>query len=120
MDQSIVNIDKTTLKIFYLKNNTCNFGESLHIFATMKQQTAVEWLLNVIEPSLTAEQKIFLSKVFEKAKEMEKEHIIDVYINGMYKGQEIYFGEDKIRLDVNALYYSIEISEQYYKETFEQ
>jgi hypothetical protein len=38
-----------------------------------KQQTAVEWLLVFIEPSLTAQQKEFFSIVIEKAKEMEKQ-----------------------------------------------
>jgi hypothetical protein len=45
-------------------------------------QTAVNWLLAFIEPSLTSEQKHFFSKVIEQAKEMEKEQIDDAYNRG--------------------------------------
>jgi len=37
-----VNSDKTTVKIFSEKNNTCKFGESLYIFASMKDVVKLE------------------------------------------------------------------------------
>jgi hypothetical protein len=43
----------------------------------MAQQTAVNWLLGFIEPSLTSEQKHFFSKVIEQAKAMEKKQSHD-------------------------------------------
>ena len=63
----------------------------------MKQQTAVEYLVDQLLPkALTAEQYYHI----EQAKEMEKEQIIDVWDNGC---------EDDGIID-NA--------EQYYNETF--
>ena len=81
----------------------------------MKNQTAVQWLMEVL-PS--ADRKLTIAEAVEKAKEMEKQQIIDSYINGMHKGQELYFGEHKIKLDVNSLSYSCEIVDQYYKKTY--
>ena len=43
----------------------------------MAKQTAVEWLLKYIEPSLTAEQTQFFSIVIPQSKEMEKQQMID-------------------------------------------
>ena len=48
----------------------------------MPQQTAVEWLLGFIEPSLTAEQKHFFSTVIEQAKAMEKKKMEDAWEDG--------------------------------------
>jgi hypothetical protein len=52
-----------------------------------KQQTAVEWLLSFIEPSLTSEQKHFFSLVIEQAKEMQKEQIKSAYNKGYQDGE---------------------------------
>ena len=58
-----------------------------------KKQTAVEWLLTQINING------FQPKHIEQAKAMEKEQIIDAFINGEHS-----LGED---------------AEQYYKETYE-
>jgi len=93
----------------------------------LKQQTAVEWYAekSVILTDNLLNNRITFKEWFTEqaniqgqAKEMEKQQMIDNYINGMYKGQELYFGEHKIKLDVNSLPYSCEIAEQYYNETF--
>ena len=52
------------------------------------EQTAVNWLLRFIEPSLTSEQKHFFSKVIEQAKAMEKEQIEEAYVDGFLDGGE--------------------------------
>ncbi len=41
------------------------------------KQTAVEWLVTHINLGLTYEQEVIFEGLFEKAKEMEKEQIID-------------------------------------------
>jgi hypothetical protein len=48
------------------------------------KQTAVEWLLGFIEPSLTSEQKHFFSKVIEQAKAMEKDQIRMAFTDGKW------------------------------------
>jgi hypothetical protein len=58
-----------------------------------------------------------IQKLVDKAKEMEKEQRVDDYVNGMNKGQEIYFNH-QIRLDVNSINYSTTIAENYYNETY--
>ena len=72
----------------------------------MKQQTAVEWLLNEFQEAhkdFGGLDLQWLNK-FEKAKEMEKEQITDAYIEGGRKGFN-FFGDDY---------------EQYYNETYTQ
>ena len=65
-------------------------------------QTAVNFLLKYIEPSLTDEQKHFFSIVIEQAKEMEKQQ--------MHKCASFWRGkENKIE---------IPIFDQYYNETY--
>ena len=59
----------------------------------MSKQTAVEWMLGFIEPSLTLEQKHFFSKVIEQAKAMEREQIIDAYNNGDLRSADLYYNE---------------------------
>ena len=43
----------------------------------MKQQTAVEWLLNAIETKNGKEFSSYYTEFIEQAKEMEKQQIID-------------------------------------------
>jgi len=43
----------------------------------MKQQTAVEWLLNVIETKNGKEFSSYYTEFIEQAKEMEKEQIVN-------------------------------------------
>lgn len=72
----------------------------------MKQQTAVEWLLNEFQEAhkdFGGLDLQWLNK-FEKAKEMEKEQITDAYIEGGRKGFN-FFGDDY---------------KQYYNETYTQ
>ncbi len=56
--------------------------------------------------------------LYKQALQMEREQLADFYINGMYKGQEVYFNEPNIKLDVNSLDYCIEQSENCYTQTF--
>jgi hypothetical protein len=70
----------------------------------MEKQTAVEFLEKSI--ALLVE-RCDLQKVFEEAKEMEKQQIIDAYRSGVYDG-----GENVSQYNMNA--------EQYYNETFKQ
>jgi hypothetical protein len=60
----------------------------------MKQQTAVEWLMNEI---YRMNRKVSIFDLIEQAKEMEKQQIIDAY---------------------ETSHISMMTSEQYYKETF--
>lgn len=80
-----------------------------------KKQTAVQWLIEQFE-----NQGFFYDLDIEAAKRMEREQLADFYINGMHKGQEIYFNEPNIKLDVNSLDYCIEQSEKCYTQTFNQ
>ena len=66
------------------------------------QQTAVEWLLEQLEPNILWTEKA--KKLAEQAKEMEEEQIKDAYLQGQYDG-------DTMR-DSDA--------EQYYNETFKK
>jgi len=77
-----------------------------------KQQTAVEWLLSFIEPSLTSEQKHFFSLVIERANQMHKEQIKAAYNKG-YQDGEIDSLDAK---DGDVEFF--EDAEQYYNETF--
>lgn len=77
----------------------------------MKQQTAVEWLMEQISydngygERLNSYIETFdLSEFFKKAKEIEKEQITDAYLEGGRKGFN-FFGDD---------------FEKYYEETFTQ
>jgi hypothetical protein len=69
----------------------------------MAQQTAVNWLLGFIEPSLTSEQKHFFSKVIEQAIAMEKEQ--------MHKCASFWRGKEN---EIEKPMFDI-----YYKETYE-
>jgi len=88
----------------------------------MKTQTAVDVLSSFLKthcnPSVCDIEWSDLETAIREAKAMEKEQSKNDYVNGMYKGQEVYFGECVIRLDVNHLPYCEEVAEKYYNETF--
>jgi len=65
-----------------------------------KKQTAVEWLVDILELSNPSKQ---YQAEIQQAKEMEKQQIIDAYWDG---GQDIPLTEKRC--------------EQYYNETFKQ
>jgi hypothetical protein len=67
----------------------------------MTKQTAVEFLENKI----FGNEKFSLKEVFEKAKEMEKQQIIDAQLNGQ-------------REEVKFIKEAREEAEQYYQETY--
>jgi hypothetical protein len=82
--------------------------------------TAVEWLVKELNQKIDfipLEKWDMIRDIIQKAKEMEKEQRVDDYVNGMHKGQEIYFNH-QIRLDVNSINYSTTIAEQYYNEIY--
>ena len=70
----------------------------------MKKQTAVEWLTQKL-PQIQQEG---LRDILEQAKEMEREQIMDAYIQGCEKGEM--FNNENRAFTTDA--------EQYYNETF--
>ena len=56
----------------------------------MKQQTAVEWLIEQFSKHYAIHQ---LEDEINKAKAMEKEQIIDSYENGDNRSAELYYNE---------------------------
>jgi len=87
-------------------------------------QTAIDFLVEkLIElgylHSKEYGQSPLVSKYIKEAKNLNESQHIDTYCNGMDKGQEIWFGEEKIKLDVNSLSYQIGLAEEYLRETFE-
>jgi hypothetical protein len=48
-----------------------------------KQQTAVNWLIEQLTPSISLQQK-HIDKMVEQAKEMEKQQKIDAYNQGEF------------------------------------
>jgi hypothetical protein len=75
----------------------------------MKKQTAVEWLVANIDWQLLKNTSLHYEMIVNKAKEMEREQIIDAYIQGYEKG-EMFNNENRA--------YTTD-AEQYYTETFE-
>lgn len=71
-----------------------------------KQQTAVEWLVEQLSTQFTYGQKIQFERLFEQAKEMEKERIETAYNKGTVHG--IDYPESTLPIT----------GEQYYNETF--
>jgi uncharacterized protein YjgD (DUF1641 family) len=72
----------------------------------MIKQTAVEYLVNELTPSIALQQK-HIDELKEKAKEMEKQQIIDAYQNGRSDQQS----------DVKSIFYNTN-AEIYYNDTF--
>jgi len=64
---------------------------------TEKQQTAVEWLEKRIRVELIYEQDVLFEELFNQAKQMEKERIVNAYNDcewtGDYEDGEQYFNE---------------------------
>jgi len=64
-------------------------------------KTALEWLEDTLYPYLNKEDKEYTDVLFNKAKEMEKQQIMDTFVEGMRcqnfdpnKGRaEIYYNE---------------------------
>ena len=69
----------------------------------MTKQTAVEWLIERLNPDMKTMQGHIIQDFLEKAKEMEKEQIIEAYRKGVE--EDVY---------VNPL----KTGKQYYNETF--
>jgi hypothetical protein len=67
--------------------------------------TAVEWFNDEILIHLNFDQRLYLKDIFEQAKELEKQQIIDANIAGM----------EFIPVDPNKY---MQDAEQYYNETY--
>lgn len=87
-----------------------------------KQQSAVDMLFEEIimykENGGYYLVPFVREETINQAKELFKQQTDDSYIQGMYKGQSIYFSDDKIKLDVNHLDYCLNEAQQYFNETF--
>jgi hypothetical protein len=64
----------------------------------MKKETAVEWMFDkLLEEGPSGELRWHLKynifKIFEQAKEMHKQEIIDAYNNGEDRSAELYYNE---------------------------
>jgi hypothetical protein len=70
------------------------------------EQTAVEWLVEQLAPSVSLQQK-YIDELLEQAKEMEKQQIIDAY------GVKV-----KHSIEQGTTVYTKTFGEQYYNETF--
>lgn len=68
-------------------------------------KTALEWLEDTLYPYLNKEDKEYTDVLFNKAKEMEKEQIIDAHLTGLIHPLEMEATKQ---------------AEQYYNETFKQ
>ena len=76
-----------------------------------KQQTAVEWLeKNIKLDGLSLQQVLDIVKLFNEAKEMEKQQIIDSFDEGKSDGYKTAREWDEIIVWLSA--------EQYYNETY--
>jgi hypothetical protein len=74
-----------------------------------KQQTAVEWFNEEINKlNVGTDARVFIAKLFQQAKEMEKEQIKDACQQGFYDGLDI--AKTKKSKFISA--------EHYYNETF--
>ena len=90
------------IKITQTSNADMNIG-------IPKKLTAVEWLVEQLEVFVTLDEELAWDKLFEKAKQMEKEQIIDSHKNGFTEGT--CFG-------ASPTGYKFITSEQYYNETY--
>jgi len=77
-------------------------------------QTAVNWLLEFIEPSLTSEQKHFFSKVMQQAKAIERQKMIDAMMYTFHQQNTLPYGMEYI-LKRDEM---IENCIKYYNETY--
>lgn len=70
-----------------------------------KQQTAVEWVVQQLTPSVSLQQK-HIDEILEKAKEMEKELMVE-------------FAQEVFRNRYSGIYESLKnIADDLYNETF--
>ena len=53
----------------------------------MAQQTAVEWLQECLDLHLNHEQKMQYEGLFQQAKQMEKEQIVEAWNDGNFLGR---------------------------------
>jgi hypothetical protein len=72
-------------------------------------QTAVEWLITEVKKFNTIITREYMLMLFEQAKEMEKEQIIQAFEQGENNSVDYFNPENKIKE-----------SEQYYNETFKK
>ena len=73
------------------------------------KQTAVEWLVQEINKiNVSTEARIFINKLEQKAKEMEKQQIVKAAQDNFYAGQDLANG---YKIDWNS-------AEQYYNEEY--
>jgi hypothetical protein len=70
------------------------------------KQTAVEWLQNELFTEEYMRNNLF--EIFEQAKEMEKQQIIDAYVDGFKECEKIH----------EEVFFIQDLSEQYYNENF--
>ena len=81
------------------------------------KQTAVDWLYEILTTEnwkyKTYEEQ---NEIFQKAKQMEKEQMIDAYVTGRMKDKNIKYGIKYY----NTLEDFIDAGEEYYNETYEQ
>ena len=68
--------------------------------------TAVEWLQNELFTEEYMRNNLF--EIFEQAKEMEKQQIIDAYVDGFKECEKIH----------EEVFFIQDLSEQYYNENF--
>jgi len=68
------------------------------------EQTAVEWLVEQLAPSVSLQQK-YIDELLEQAKEMEKEQIMTAFTQGDIFGADFFDG-----VNITA--------ENYYNETY--
>ena len=73
----------------------------------MKQQTAVEWLQEQLNPDMKTMQGNLMQELLEQAKQMEKEQIITASSIGYLWGEEEKY-----------LQASVKFGEEYYDRTF--
>jgi hypothetical protein len=78
----------------------------------MKTQTAVEWLQSEIDNKDMGEIPMWIYKFMEQAKVMEKQQIIDAWVESAKQGSN----HDLLEREIDA---ETEFAEQHYKETYE-
>lgn len=79
----------------------------------MKQQTALNWMMENLPPSATIKTSEIVEyyKIKQKAKEMEKQQILDAIVQYLIKHKGVNSEQSILK--------AVEEAEQYYKETYE-
>jgi hypothetical protein len=65
----------------------------------MEKQTAIEWLIDKLMPSIALQTK-YIDELKEQAKEMEKQHLIDELEDILYEDDKIDFDDPNYRKSV--------------------